>query len=62
MNDEEKERYCFNKYNNDDYYFSYYENDLRNHHGFYNYSPINKNDYKLNRYYFDLWKNDMRNG
>ena len=62
MNDEEKEGYCVNKYDNGDCYFGYYDNDLRNHHGFYYYRPININDYKLNRSYFGLWKNDMRNG
>ena len=60
MNEEEKEGYCVNRYDNGDSYFGYYANDLRNFHGFYSYNPIDINDYKLNRYYFGLWQNDIR--
>ena len=62
MNEEEKEGYCVNRYDNGDAYFGYYANDVRNHHGFYFYNPIYENNYKLNRYYFGLWKNDLRHG
>ena len=62
MNDEEKEGYCVNKYDNGDSYFGYYANDLRNQYGFYYYSPIYKDNYQLNRFYFGSWKNDLRHG
>jgi hypothetical protein len=62
MNEEEKEGYCVNRYDNGDSYFGYYANDLRNYHGFYSYSPIDINDYKLNRYYLGFWRDDLRHG
>ena len=62
MKEEEKEGYCVNKYDNGDSYFGYYANDLRNYHGFYSYSPIDINDYKLNRYYLGFWRDDLRHG
>ena len=63
MNDDEKEGYCVNKYDNGDSYFGYYSNDVRNYHGFYYYNPKYVGcDYYLNRYYLGLWKNDLRHG
>ena len=63
MNEEEKEGYCVNRYDNGDSYFGYYANDLRNQNGFYTYGPIRIDyNYLLNRYYFGFWKDDLRNG
>ena len=48
MNEEEKEGYCVNKYDNGDAYFGYYAKDLRNFHGCYYYSPVSLDEeYKL---------------
>ena len=62
MNEEEKEGYCVNRYDNGDSYFGYYANDLRNYHDFYSYCPIDFNDYNLNGYYLGFWKDDFRHG
>ena len=61
-NEEENEGYCVNRYDNGDAYFGYYANNLRNHHGFYFYNPINIYDYNLVRCYLGFWRNDLRHG
>ena len=63
MNEEEKEGYCVNKYDNGDAYFGYYAKDLRNFHGCYYYSPVSLDEeYQLIRCYSGLWKDDLRHG
>ena len=61
-----REGFCVNNYLNDDIYFGYYLNDLRNKQGLYIYKPkiiILNNNIKniLYQYYFGLWKNDIKN-
>ena len=62
INNEEKEGYCVNKYDNGDAYFGYYANDLRNQNGFYFYHPTYINKKRLSRYYMGFWKDDLRQG
>ena len=62
MNQEEKEGYCVNKYDNGDSYFGYYAKDYKNYHGFYFFNQINIYDYNLVRCYLGFWRNDLRHG
>ena len=58
-----REGYCVNNYQNNDEYFGYYSDDLRNKQGLYIYNPkLIANKFITRQYYFGLWENDKKHG
>ena len=57
-----REGYCLNTYLNEDIYFGYYKNDLRNKQGLYSFKPTKNKNYLLSQFYYGLWENDLFNG
>jgi hypothetical protein len=58
----EREGYGINQHENGEKYLGYYQNNLRNGHGFYSYLPDKKDNQLLSEYYYGLWKDDLKNG
>ena len=57
----EREGFGINKFENGDLYFGYFENDQRNRHGIYFYSPQIKNKKIHEECYYGFWLNNHKN-
>ncbi len=57
----EREGFGINKFENGDLYFGYFENDQRNRHGIYFYSPTIKNKIIHEECYYGFWSNNHKN-
>ncbi len=58
----EREGYGINEHENGDKYFGYYQNNVRNGHGFYSFLPEKKDNRLLSEFYYGFWKTDLKNG
>ncbi len=57
----ERDGYGINKFPNGDIYFGYFENDQRNRHGIYFYSPEKKDKIIHEECYYGFWLNNQKN-
>ncbi len=56
----EREGYGINSFSNGDQYFGYYENNKRNRHGIYFFSPQKKNNTIYEELYYGFWKENQK--